>query len=142
MSHLTTNSKANIVSKEAFMAACKELGYTKITENTTIKAYDGKTMKVDVAVKNSKGEIGLVKNATGKYDLVGDFQCFGWELSGAIREAMQTKETYVSDEEIQNCILRYTTKHTLVSKYNKLGYNCKTTTDKTGALQVVMTKLF
>lgn len=140
MSHLSILAKANIIDKPAFIEGCKELGYTKITENTTIIAHDGKTMRVDVAVTNGKYSVGLVKNVSGKYDLVGDFQCFGWELPSAIKTALKMTGSYVSDTEIQNCILRYTTKHTLTNQYKKLGYNCKANEDKAGNIQVTMTK--
>jgi hypothetical protein len=137
MSHLTKNSKANIVDKAAFIAAMKDLGYTKVTENTTITMYDGTTLKVDVGATNGKYSIGLLKNATGKYDLVGDFQCFGWELTKEFKEVLGNN---VTDKEIQDAALRYTTKHTITNKYRKLGFNCQASEDKLGNIQVTMTK--
>jgi hypothetical protein len=139
MSHFVTNSKANIVDKKAFIAACKELGLTSVQENVNIKDYYGKVMKVDVAVACGKYHIGLLKNATGKFDMVADW--WGIRCSDLPKEFKEVcKSQNMTDQDIQDCVLRYTTKNTIVNKYRLQGYACKVVDDKTGQLQVTMTK--
>jgi hypothetical protein len=133
MSHITTLSKANIVDPIAFASAMRELGYTKIVQNGTIKAYDGRTLHADVVVSNGRYSIGLVKAANGKYDLTGDFQCFGWELTQKMKTALRGK---MSDKDIADCVLRYTTKHTIGRRAAAMGYKCQAIENKDGQIQI------
>ena len=140
MSHFTTNSKCNIVDTKAFEDAVRELGFAKVTRNTMLKGYMGNTMKVDIAVACGSYGIGLIKNAEGKYDMVADW--WGLRHPGMLPPQFikALKGEGLTDAAIQDCVLRYTTKHTIVNKYKKMGFNCATTEDKAGNIQVTMTK--
>ena len=140
MSHFSKLAKSNIIDVKAFVAAMKELGFTNIKENTTIKDYVGKTMKVDVAVDCGRYSIGLVKNESGKYDMVSDWWGIRTRCKLPPEFIKACKVQNMSDQDIQDCLLRYTTKHTLVNKYKKLGYQCVTKEDNDGKLQITMNK--
>lgn len=138
MSHFTTNSRANIVDKAAFIAAMRELGFTDIKENATLKGYNGNTMRVDVAAHIGDYGIGIVKNKEGKYDMVADW--WGIRTNARPKEFDKALGRNIIDEDVQDCVLRYTTKHTIVSKYKKLGYSCQSVADEKGNIQVTMSK--
>jgi hypothetical protein len=129
MSHFTKLDKANIIDKDAFVKACKDLGITKVAHNVEIKDFYGKKIKVDVAVTVGNYSIGLQKRADGKYDMVADW----WGIRGELRG-------YKTDEELQDMILKHTTKNTIISKYSKMGYRANVTEDEEQNVQVELVK--
>jgi len=138
MSHFTKLEKANIVSQDAFLAACEELGLNEVIKNTTIKDYFGNSSKVDVAVKVGSYHIGLVKNDAGTYDMIADWWGVrGSQLRGKLKEALGSS---YSEEDIQDCMLRYTTKHTITKKYKKMGFRINVQEDENKSLIVNMTR--
>lgn len=145
MSHFTKNSQANIIDKAAFMAACRELGSTDVREKCVIKDYYKDNMTVDAAARFGDTDVGLVKAETGKgYNMVSDW----WgirttENRNVSRPAALSKALNgdLSDQNIQNCLLKYTTKHTIVNKYKKQGFSAKVTNGTKGELKVSLTHL-
>lgn len=119
MSHFTAVSTANIVSKESFIAAVKELGYTDIKEKGTIRGWAGQTQEMDVAVTvpNSLYDFGIRKNGN-KYDLIA--------------------EDYF-DKKALGRVVQVTTKHTIVSQYRRQGFIARVV-EKAGNLHVTLTR--
>ena len=126
MSHFTTIKTANIVDAKAFVAACRELGFDGVlTHNTTIKDMVGKRIQVDLAIKVGDYDIGLVKNAAGTYDVVADWYVIRNRAPQALVDAIGATGRNVTQTAVQNAIVQFTTKHTIVDKYKKLGYRAK-----------------
>lgn len=135
MSHFTKIDRANIVDAEAFIAACEELGYTNVKRNAQIKDYYGKEMRVDVAINCGRYDIALVKNADGNYDMVADW----WGVRGSgLPDRLKGCST---DEDLQNTILRHTTKHTIVSRYKRQGFRAMISEDEEQNLHVELTRV-
>lgn len=125
MSHFTSLSKVDVVDKQAFIKAAKELGFTEVILNGKMNGYQGNKMDADVVVRK-KGcpyDIGLVKKGK-KFDVISDW----WGV----------RQHSVPD--IESRISQLTTKHTVVNKYAKLGFLAKTTTDKQGNLVVSLSR--
>lgn len=134
MSHFTKLDKANIVDAASFIAACQELGLTNVKQNVEIKDFYGQTMKVDVAIKCGKFDIALKKNANDTYDMVGDW----WGIRGS---GLSGKLKGLTEVDIQNMLLQYTTKHTIINRYKKQGYQVQGyKEDEQGDLQYELVK--
>lgn len=120
MSHFTKVSTANIVSKESFIAACKELGYTEIKENASIRGWAGQGLKCDVAVTvpNSKYDFGIQKNGS-KFDLIA--------------------EDFLS-RDILGRVIQMTTKHTIVAQYRRQGFVARVTQKADQSLHITLTR--
>jgi len=116
MSHFTKLERANIVNVDAFISANKELGLTEIRKNVEITDYYGNKIKVDVAIKVGKYDIALKKNDAGSYDMVADW----WGLRTSDLPAKL--KACRSETDLQDLILKYTTKHTIVAKYKAQGW--------------------
>jgi hypothetical protein len=133
MSHFSKNTKVFITNLDAFAAACKELGINgKVTMDTSIRMFDGSMHKVDLAVKVGNYDIGLQREEEGRYSMVGDW----W----GIRQGLPTRFQSLSDEEQQNLVLKTTTKCAIVSQYEGQGFNCEVVEDKTGAMDITLTR--
>ena len=137
MSHFTKLDRAQITSADAFIKACKDLGFTEIQRDVTIKDYYGKSIKVDVAVKAGKYDIALQKNESGKFDMVADW----WGVRGAAPELMR-KAKINGDGDLQDYLLRHTTKHTIVERYARQGFRADVTEDAKQNLNVVLTRAY
>lgn len=137
MSHFTKLDKANIKSPQAFIEACKELGLTNIKENNVITDYYGNKTTAAVSVKVGEYDIGLQENDAGNFDMIADW----WgvrkqNLPGEMTSKMKSK----TEDEIQNCMLRYTTKHTITARYKKAGYKVNVSENEDRSLVVNLTK--
>jgi hypothetical protein len=120
MSHFTELDQANINSKEDFIATCKDLGFTKITENTTIKAWDGNTRRVEVAVHMAGYDIGLYKKEDGTYGITGDW--WGIQRDGLPEKFKNALGGKNADQDIQNVIRRHAAKTQALSEARRRGY--------------------
>lgn len=137
MSHFTKLERANITDKTAFVAACKELfGFVSVKENVEIKDFYGKTMKVDLAFSTGKYHIALKKNESGKYDMISDW----WGVRGEMTAEMKARMGGMNDADLQNAILRLTTKHAIVQKYRKLGFRADVREDANHNIDVKLTR--
>lgn len=126
MSHFTKVSTANIVSKESFVAACKELGYEDIKEGGTIRGWRGRTEKMDVAVTvpGSQYDFGIKRSADGKkFDLIAEDYLNKYEKPGILGRVIQL-----------------TTKHTIVSQYRKQGFVARVSVKEDQSLHVTLTR--
>ena len=139
MSHFTKLNKANITSIVAFVKAMRELGYTQVTENATkITAFDGKSIDVDCAVKTGQYDVGLQKNNNDTYDMVADW----W---GIVRDEIPSKMRTATkgskrESDVQDAILKYTTKHAIVDEYTNQGYTVQCDEDEEQSFNLVLTK--
>lgn len=115
MSHFTKIDRANIVNVDAFVSACQDLGFKEVRRNVEIKDYFGAKIMVDVAIRHGQYDIALKKNDTGTYDIVADW----WGLR---QVGFSDKLKNLSDEDIQNMLLKHTTKNTIVAKYKAQGW--------------------
>ena len=124
MSHFTSLSKVVVKDSAAFIAAAAELGFVLVEGCTTMNGYQGNTMKADVVVrmKGCKYDIGLVKNGD-HYDVISDW----WGVGGHVQGAEQK-------------LSQLTTKHTIVSKYRKMGFMASVNTDAKGNLVVKLSR--
>ena len=121
MSHFTKLETANIVSKEHFIAACRELGYKDIKEGGAIRGWNGRTEAMDVAVTvpNSQYDFGIKRSADGKkFDLIA--------------------EDFL-DRAILGKVVQMTTKHTIIAQYRRQGFTARVT-EKAGNLHVSLTR--
>lgn len=136
MSHFTTLSQAQIRSPEAFIAAARELGFDgALTRNTEIKDYMRTTHKVDLAISTGRYDIALAKNASGKYDMVADWWGVRQELPQKMRELNARSEL-----DIQQALLRTTTKHDLVATYRRQGFLAHVQEDAEHNISVTLTR--
>ena len=131
MSHFTKIDRANIVDVNAFISACKELGLTDVKQNIQIKDFYGQMMKVDVAIKCGRYDIALKKNQAGTYDMVADW----WGCRGS-----HQKFQGLTDSDIQDLILKHTTKNTIVNRYKKMGFRASVTEDANQDLQIELVR--
>lgn len=124
MSHFTAVSTANIVSKESFVAACKEMGFKEITENGDVRGWAGQKRKMDVAVRvpNCKYDFGIVKNGT-KYDLIAEDYLNKYEKPGILGKVIQL-----------------TTKHQIIRDYRLKGFTARVTEKADQSLHVTLTR--
>lgn len=139
MSHFSRLDKAQIADPKAFGAACKELGFTEIAENTTIRDYAGKTVNVNIAAKapGARYEVALVKNGSGKFDMVADW----WGIrQERYRYPGVIDESCSNDADVQNALLRTTTKHAIVSQYRRQGFMARVTVNKDQSINVSLTR--
>jgi len=121
-----------VTDKDAFVKACREMGFNgKVKENTTIRAFDGKTEKCALAINTGTYDIGLVEVEEGKYNLVSDW----W---GVRRDNMKFQN--MSDDQLQNTVLQNTTKHTIKDKYEAIGFDVTVEPQKTGDMQITLTR--
>lgn len=135
--------KAQITSKEAFIAACAEIGYTEVTHDTQIKDYAGATQLADVSCKLPGGryDLALQRNEkTGKYDMQSDW----WGIRGELRSSSDSKYRHLasgSDSELQDFMIQNTTKHTIANKYRREGYRVAISENaQTGAVNIKLSK--
>lgn len=124
MSHFTTCAKANIVDEQAFIDASKELGFTKIQKNATMRGYQGNKMKADVVVSHPACpyDVGIIKNGK-RFDLIADF----WGVNQTLRDSA-------------NAFSRTTTKHTLVRQYRRQGFQARITTNQDNSIHISLTR--
>ncbi len=125
MSHFTAVKTANIVSKEGFVAACKELGFKDIKDNSTIRGWAGQKQMMDVAVTvpNCKYDFGIKRSEDGKrFDLIAEDYLNKYEKPGILGKVVQ-----------------FTTKHTIIAQYRRQGFTARVT-EKAGNLHVSLTR--
>lgn len=127
MSHFTAIKTANIVSKDSFIAAVKELGFKDIKEGGEIRGWAGQKQKMDVAVTvpNCKYDFGIRRSPDGKtFDLIAEDYLNKYEKPGILGKVVQ-----------------FTTKHTLIQQYRMKGFTARVTVDaKTEAMTVSLTR--
>jgi len=136
MSHFTKIDRANIIDTAAFISACKELGLVNVKRNVEITDFYGKKITVDVAINVGRYDIALQKNASGTYDMVADW----WGIRGerGLSEKLKNCQT---DEDLQNMILKHTTKHTIVSRYRRQGFRANIREDEEENLHVELVRI-
>ena len=135
MSHFTKLDRAKIVDPEAFIKACADLGLTDVHRDIEIKDFYGKKIMVDVAVKTGKYDLALVKGEDGKYDLTADW----WGVRGERSQEMRDAKI-ISDTDLQNYLLRHSTKHTIVQRYKRQGFRADIREDENQNLTVKLTR--
>lgn len=150
MSHLVKMSSANIVDPEAFIKACAELGLTEVRRNVEIMSYYKETILADVAIRCGTYDLALVKNQSGKYDVVADWYGVASTLQSMGKDkliggdpkksilATYTAHHWTVDENLQNFLVRHTTKHTIVNKYRRLGFRADVREDDNKNLTVTL----
>lgn len=135
MSHFTKLDRAQITSPEAFIAACAELGFDQVNRECKIKDFYGKEITADLAIKCGKYDLALVKNETGKYDMVADW----WGVRGVMGQSAADKKIG-NDTDLQDFLLRHTTKHTIINKYRREGFRADVSEDENQNLNVKLTR--
>lgn len=96
----------------------------------------GRTIEVDVAFGVGKWHVALKKNDAGKYDMTADWYGVRW----AMTPEQRTKTGVGSDVTLQDALLRLTTKHTIISRYRKQGFNATVKEDAEHNLDVTLTR--
>jgi hypothetical protein len=143
MSHLTKLDRAQITDPEAFVTACKELGFNgEVLKNHPIFDAQGENRTVaDVAVKVGDYDwmghkrtawLALERNkTTNKFDMVSDW----W----AVRKFPQAAK-FRGDGPLQDALLQKTTQHTITSMYRRRGFMAHVKTDEAGKIVVSLTR--
>lgn len=135
MSHFTKLDKAQIGNVDAFIKACAQLGFDQVSRGAKIKDYYGKQIDADIAVKCGKYDLALVKNESGKYDMIADW----WGVRGVMgNEAPKHKIN--NDTDLQNYLLRHTTKHTIMDTYRRQGFRADVTEDANQNLNLKLSR--
>jgi len=135
MSHFSKNTKVFVTDTAAFVKACANLGIKgKVTEGEhTITDFYGGKSKVALSVKvGNRYDIGLEAAGDGRYQMVGDWMMMKRDLPASMRG--------YSDEQLQNEILKNTTKEAIVSRYESEGFDCNVVEQKTGAIEITLTR--
>lgn len=139
MSHFTKIDRANIIDVASFIEACNELGFTGIRQNVEILDYYKNREIVEVAIRCGEYDIALKKNSTGTYDMIADWWGVRRSLSpDQLRNISMGK--VVTDEDLQNLILKHTTKRTIINKYKKQGFRATVHEDEEQNLQVELVR--
>lgn len=126
MSHFTKLAKAQITDVDAFIAACADLGLTEVMRDAKIKDFYGKEITVDVAIKTGKYSIALQKNEQGKFDMISDW----WGVRGDLASSPVLNQQGIrNDADLQDAILRHTTKNTIIQRYKRLGFRASVEED-------------
>lgn len=95
--------------------------------------YYGKEMDVDLAVTAGKYHLALVRNPeTKKYDAVADW----WGVRGALDGLGNKVWGRSTDSQLQDFLLRTTTKHAIVSKYQKKGFRAEISEDESHNIRI------
>jgi len=133
MSHFTKLDKAKIIDPDAFVKACEDLGFDQVTKGSKIKDFYGKQIDVDVACKaeSNKYSIALQKNEAGQYDMVADW----WGIRTKLPEKAKN-QGIKTDSDLQDALLRHTTKHTIVRQYKRQGFRAQVTEDQDHNIKV------
>ena len=135
MSHFTSLQKANIKDVEAFVAACQELGFTNIRRNVQITDFYGNQITVDVAASaGGRYDVALRKNTSGSYDMVADW----WGVRGS--KLSSHFKGCVTDEDVQNVLLKHTTKNTLINNFKRQGFRASYTETENGDLRLQLSR--
>lgn len=134
MSHFVKNTKVFVTDKDAFIKACREMGFNgKVKENCIIRDHAGQTAKAAYAVNAGTYDIGLVESeaGSGQFNLMAEW----W----GIRRENRNVES-MGDEQIQNTLLQNTTKNTIKDKYEAIGFDVQVEPQKTGDMQITLTR--
>ena len=135
MSHFTKLDKAKIVDPAAFIKACGDLGFDDASHDVEIKDYYGKKMNVDVACKatNSDYSIALKKNDenNNQYDMIADW----WGIRRKLPKQCEDQGIN-NDSDLQDTILRHTTKNTIVRKYKRQGFRADVREDENNNIKI------
>lgn len=125
MSHFTKVEGAQIVSKDSFIEAVKELGFKDIKENAPIRGWDGNKEVCDVAVRvpDCKYDFGIKRSADGKrFDLIAE-SFMRHEKPGLLGKVVQT-----------------TTKRYIVAQYRRQGFAARVSDGTDGKIVVTLTR--
>lgn len=127
MSHFTKLSKAQVTDPKAFMSTCAELGMQPL-EGKTLPGYRGNQMTVAHGAVIGQYGIGLTAREDGKFDMVADWWGIRTALPGRFR----------NDQDLQDYVLKHTTKHALVNTYRKQGFRATYTEDAEQNINLVL----
>ena len=113
------------------------MGFSEVVKNAKIKDYYGKEINVDVACRlpGAKYEIALQKNENKKYDMV----CDWWGIRRSLPDACKNQGIN-NDSDLQDAILRHTTKHTIIRKYKRDGFRAEVTEDENHNIRLKLTR--
>lgn len=131
MSHFTKLERAQITDPEAFLQACDELGMTRLEAGQRLPGYSGNSMNVAHGATIGKYGVGLVERPDGKFDMVADW----WGVRPAVKG-----RSFINDQDLQDFMLRTTTKNALVNTYKKQGFRAAVSEDAEQNLNVVLTR--
>jgi hypothetical protein len=138
MSHFTKLDRAQITDPEAFVEACAEIGLVDVLRADSngmvrIKDYFGKQTDVDVAVAAGKYHVALARNPdTGKYDMVADW----WGVRNALAALGNREWQRARDSDLQDFLLRTTTKNSIVSRYRRKGFRAEIQEDESHNIKI------
>lgn len=128
MSHFTT-MKSKIVHKDQLITALKQMkGVKEVSENATVRGYQGKTSKAEVvATMSGKYDIGLSKGDNETFSLEADW----WGVR-------QGEGTWSSESFTKELTKRYT-EQTVLTQLQNSGYSVASSTvdANTGNLVII-----
>lgn len=90
----------------------------------------------DVAVQVGDYHIALQKSDTGQYDMTADW----WAILTRVRASGKCVDKIFSQSDLQDWLLRNTTKHTLVQKYKRLGFRAQFAEDADQNINLTLTR--
>lgn len=153
MSHFAKLSKAIVTDVDAFLEACAKLGMIQVSRNVDMKAWDSedKPVRVDVfaQIPGCQYGIGLIKNATGRYDMISDWSLTGSYLNGSITSKLPPGfpgkdgpggTAFAACEALRGLVLRDVTQHTIARRYRRQGFRVQFTEDAERNITMKLTR--
>lgn len=138
MSHFTKLEKAKITDVPAFVKACRELfPDAQVKEKAEARGYMGNKMKADVVVTGLNYDFALTRNSDGSFDMTADW----WGLRGDLRKRKLCGK-FKRDEDLQNFLLRTTTKNAIVDRYAAQGFTATVLEDEQENLNVTLERSY
>lgn len=150
MSHFTKLDKAQVRDVKAFLAVCLDMGMTEVQHNCEMRAWDREDapVQVDVFAKlpGCQYGIGLIKNATGSYDMISDWSLTGASLPTAIKKKIPKYQQFPGKDlpgdageacdSLRGIVLRDVTRQTIVNTYTRQGFRATFAEDEKGNVNV------
>ena len=122
MSHFTT-IKTQIKDANILKQALSDMGYTVKSGRQKIRGYQGNTHYADFVIKMAEGyDIGLVKNASGAFDIVADWWGVKNATQASFTQNLQEK-VQIIQEEIDREIRRQYAIKKVLEEVKKHGFN-------------------
>jgi Protein of unknown function (DUF1257) len=132
MSHFT-KSELGIADIDDAEAVLEELGAKNVRRNSTVRAHDGTTLKVELAGDFGRYGVGLTKNANGTYDLVSDW----WGVRQFLTPQMVAKlKGKHDDASIANMIAGQSAVRTIKRTFGAKGFNVVVNETADGAIDI------
>lgn len=161
MSHFAEVKDTKVVSQEAFIAACAEMGMAVVERGVRIRPWASSDEAVAVDLfchyQGSKYGIGLVRAAGGgHWSMVADWSLTGHGLPDAMKARLPHAHQFPGEDrevaveghgvaraacdEFRGLAKQLVNKHTLVAQYRRQGFTARTVQQADGSVKLTLTR--